>query len=80
MNLTDSHVVIVGGTKGIGLATARAALAAGTRVTITGRSAETVEAARGGLSGSVAAQCSITPTRPRSRLSRMAWKPPITSS
>lgn len=51
MNIADSHVIIIGGTKGIGHATAAAALDAGARVTITGRSAETVEAARGALPG-----------------------------
>jgi NAD(P)-dependent dehydrogenase (short-subunit alcohol dehydrogenase family) len=35
--LTDQHVVVLGGTSGIGLATAEAAVATGARVTVTGR-------------------------------------------
>lgn len=38
MELSKSHILIVGGTRGIGRATAAAALAAGARVTVTGRS------------------------------------------
>ncbi len=37
MNLQDKTILIVGGTKGIGLATAKAAVASGARVTVTGR-------------------------------------------
>jgi NAD(P)-dependent dehydrogenase (short-subunit alcohol dehydrogenase family) len=40
MSLNGQKVIIMGGTSGIGLATARAAVAAGARVTITGRNAE----------------------------------------
>lgn len=36
-NLQDQHVVVIGGTSGMGLATAQAAAAAGARVTIAGR-------------------------------------------
>jgi NAD(P)-dependent dehydrogenase (short-subunit alcohol dehydrogenase family) len=49
MTLKDQTVVILGGSSGIGLATARAALAEGARVTITGRSRERLEAARRAL-------------------------------
>jgi NAD(P)-dependent dehydrogenase (short-subunit alcohol dehydrogenase family) len=49
MSLKDQTVVILGGSSGIGLATARAALAEGARVTITGRSRERLEAARAAL-------------------------------
>ena len=42
MSLAGAHILIVGGTKGIGRATAIAALAAGARVTATGRSAKSV--------------------------------------
>ncbi len=45
MELRDRHVVIVGGTKGIGAATARLAAARGARVTITGRSPSSLDAA-----------------------------------
>jgi len=46
MTLSNTHMLIVGGTKGIGLATARAASATGATVTITGRSAASIDAAR----------------------------------
>jgi NAD(P)-dependent dehydrogenase (short-subunit alcohol dehydrogenase family) len=46
MSLKDQTVVILGGSSGIGLATAKAALAEGARVTITGRSRERLERAR----------------------------------
>ncbi|WP_439890658.1 SDR family oxidoreductase [Ralstonia sp. 25C] len=45
--LQDQSVVVLGGTAGIGQAVARAALAAGARVTVLGRSAKT----EGGLDG-----------------------------
>src|SRR5581483_8821614 len=43
--LTNSHVVVLGGTSGIGLATAQAALDAGARVTVAGRDAQRLGAA-----------------------------------
>jgi NAD(P)-dependent dehydrogenase (short-subunit alcohol dehydrogenase family) len=46
MSLKDQTVVILGGSSGIGLATARAALAEGARVIITGRSRDRLEQAR----------------------------------
>jgi len=46
MWLKDKTVVILGGSSGIGLATAQAALAAGAKLIITGRSRERLEAAR----------------------------------
>jgi len=49
MTLKDKTVVILGGSSGIGLATAKAALAEGARVTITGRSRERLEEARRAL-------------------------------
>jgi NAD(P)-dependent dehydrogenase (short-subunit alcohol dehydrogenase family) len=49
MSLKDQTVVILGGSSGIGLATARAALAEGARVTITGRSRERLDAARAAI-------------------------------
>ena len=49
MSLTEKQVVIFGGSSGIGLATARAAVAQGARVTIVGRSIEKLNAARNEL-------------------------------
>jgi len=46
MSLKDTTVVILGGSSGIGLATAKAAQAEGARVIITGRSTERLEKAR----------------------------------
>lgn len=45
-NLSGQRVVVLGGSSGIGLATAKAALEEGALVVITGRSAEKLEAAR----------------------------------
>jgi NAD(P)-dependent dehydrogenase (short-subunit alcohol dehydrogenase family) len=49
MSLKDQTVVILGGSSGIGLATAKAALAEGARVIITGRSRDKLERARTAL-------------------------------
>jgi NAD(P)-dependent dehydrogenase (short-subunit alcohol dehydrogenase family) len=46
MSLKDAKVVIVGGSSGLGLATAEAALAKGAQVTVTGRSPERLDAVR----------------------------------
>jgi len=46
MTLDGQHVVVVGGSSGIGLGTAHAVLAAGARVTIVGRSPERLARAR----------------------------------
>ena len=46
MSLTNDTVVILGGSSGIGLATAKAAAAEGARVVITGRSPQRLQAAR----------------------------------
>src|SRR5690349_15310020 len=43
--MTSQHTVIVGGSSGIGLATAQYLLAEGERVTITGRSRDRLDAA-----------------------------------
>lgn len=51
MTLAGTHVLIVGGTRGIGRATAAAALAAGARVTATGRSADRLAALPEGAAG-----------------------------
>lgn len=49
MTLAGKHVVIVGGSSGMGFATAAAALAEGARVTIASRSADRLAAARARL-------------------------------
>jgi NAD(P)-dependent dehydrogenase (short-subunit alcohol dehydrogenase family) len=49
--MSSQHVVIIGGSSGIGLATARQLLAAGEKVTITGRSAERLDEALQSLAG-----------------------------
>ena len=49
MKLADKTALITGGNSGIGLATAQAMVAAGARVAITGRNAESLEAARTSL-------------------------------
>ena len=54
MTLLYKEILIVGGTKGIGFATARAAATAGARVTITGRSHESIATARSQLPDHVA--------------------------
>lgn len=51
MALAGTHILIVGGTGGIGHATAVAALAAGARVTATGRSAESLAKLPEGIAG-----------------------------
>ena len=53
--MSAQHAVIVGGSSGIGLATARQLLDLGYQVTITGRSQQRLDAARRGLSGNLAA-------------------------
>ncbi|MDW6026204.1 SDR family oxidoreductase [Mesorhizobium sp. BAC0120] len=52
--MIEEHTVIVGGSSGIGLATARRLLAQGMQVTITGRSEDRLNRARQELSGEVA--------------------------
>jgi NAD(P)-dependent dehydrogenase (short-subunit alcohol dehydrogenase family) len=49
MQLTDAKVVILGGSTGIGFATARVAIAEGAHVTIAGRSAEKLRLANAAL-------------------------------
>jgi NAD(P)-dependent dehydrogenase (short-subunit alcohol dehydrogenase family) len=53
MSLTNTTVVILGGSSGIGLATAKAARAEGARVIITGRSSERLQAAKASLGNEV---------------------------
>jgi NAD(P)-dependent dehydrogenase (short-subunit alcohol dehydrogenase family) len=49
--MSSQHVVIIGGSSGIGLATARQLLASGMQVTITGRSEQRLDEARQSLGG-----------------------------
>jgi NAD(P)-dependent dehydrogenase (short-subunit alcohol dehydrogenase family) len=53
MSVEDRHIVVIGGTKGLGLAVASAAISRGYAVTVTGRSAPTAELAAGSLGGGV---------------------------
>ena len=53
MSLQGMRVVIVGGSSGLGLATARAALARGARVVVTGRSPERLTQATSQLGDSL---------------------------
>jgi NAD(P)-dependent dehydrogenase (short-subunit alcohol dehydrogenase family) len=55
MDMNGSKVVVIGGSSGIGLATAQAAMAEGADVVICARSAERLRAAAAGLGGSVEA-------------------------
>ncbi|GAB3308697.1 SDR family oxidoreductase [Epidermidibacterium keratini] len=58
---TPQHVVIVGGTKGLGLEIARACVARGDRVTIAGRTAEVAQRQAAALGGATAAGiCDLT--------------------
>jgi NAD(P)-dependent dehydrogenase (short-subunit alcohol dehydrogenase family) len=49
--MSSQHVVIIGGSSGIGLATARRLLASGMQVTITGRSKQRLDEARQSVGG-----------------------------
>jgi NAD(P)-dependent dehydrogenase (short-subunit alcohol dehydrogenase family) len=53
VTLAGTHILIVGGTKGIGRATAVAAFAAGAAVTATGRAAKSLSALPEGVAGAV---------------------------
>lgn len=53
MSLAGKHILIVGGTRGIGRATTAAALAMGARVTATGRTAESIAALPEGATGAL---------------------------
>lgn len=53
MRLDGERVLVIGGTSGIGLATARAAASAGARVAIAGRDRERLDRALGGLPAGV---------------------------
>jgi NAD(P)-dependent dehydrogenase (short-subunit alcohol dehydrogenase family) len=53
MALANAHVVVIGGTSGIGLEVARSAAASGARVTAAGRSTERIRAAQASLGDAV---------------------------
>src|SRR5450756_2458962 len=53
--MSSQHIVIAGGSSGIGLATARLLLAQGHKVTITGRNSARLETASKTLSGDLVA-------------------------
>jgi len=61
MKIADQHVIVIGGSSGIGLGVARAARDSGATVTIVGRSAERLAAAAAALDGvhSVSADATI---------------------
>jgi len=59
MDLNGRTVVVIGGTSGIGLATARQAMAAGARVVVAGRDAKRVAAAGSSLPGVIAMQADV---------------------
>jgi NAD(P)-dependent dehydrogenase (short-subunit alcohol dehydrogenase family) len=51
MNLENQHVIVIGGSSGIGLGVAEASLAAGASLTVVGRSSEKLAAAAAKLDG-----------------------------
>jgi NAD(P)-dependent dehydrogenase (short-subunit alcohol dehydrogenase family) len=53
MSLANKRIVIIGGSSGLGLATAKAAVAAGAEVIIASRSAERLEKAKAEIGGNV---------------------------
>jgi NAD(P)-dependent dehydrogenase (short-subunit alcohol dehydrogenase family) len=55
MYLNNQLIVIIGGSSGIGLATAKAAVASGARVVIAGRNLEKLAKAREAIGGQVEA-------------------------
>ena len=57
LGLNDRHALVLGASQGLGLATARALLAEGARVTLSGRSPERLEAARASLPAEQQARC-----------------------
>jgi len=60
MDLAGSHVVVVGGSSGIGLATAKAAVTAGAAVTLAGRSQQKLRQAQAELGSIHAVSADIT--------------------
>ena len=65
LDLEGAHVLVTGGSKGIGLAVARGFLAEGARVTLVSRSLATLEAARDALAPATAPQSPAGDDGPR---------------
>jgi len=59
LGLDDKHALVLGASQGLGLASAQALLNEGARVTLSGRSAERLEAARAALTAEQQARCFI---------------------
>lgn len=59
LGLDDKHALVLGASQGLGLASARALLAEGARVTLSGRSPERLAAARAALPEEQRARCFI---------------------
>jgi 3-oxoacyl-[acyl-carrier protein] reductase len=59
LGLDDKHALVLGASQGLGLASATALLAEGARVTLSGRSAERLEAARAALPPEQQSRCFI---------------------
>ena len=59
LGLEDKHALVLGGSQGLGLASAQALLNEGARVTLSGRSLERLEAARTALPAEQQARCFI---------------------
>lgn len=60
LSLSGQSALVTGGARGIGLATVRALIALGARVTFTARNAESRDAALAGLDGAKGVICDIT--------------------
>src|SRR5260370_20674409 len=78
MSLKDQTVVILGGSSGIGLATAKAPLAEGAKVVITGRSRDRLQRARTGCRDHARARAPYVPHqgRPRTPFSEVHYRVP----
>ena len=59
-SLQGSHIVVVGGSSGIGLATAKAAKSLGAKITIIGRTPEKLRAAEAEIGGALTAVANIS--------------------
>lgn len=57
MSLAQKTVIVIGGSSGMGLATAKAALAEGANVTVTGRTQEWLDTARADSGGRIRTAC-----------------------
>ena len=77
LQLTGKHVLVTGGSRGIGLACARAFLAEGARVSLVGRSRANLDAAIAALKaqghGATAYPCDLTDAGAASAMVTAAW-------